>query len=88
MYIFQMMKINIFWGGLTSISARTKALVTISVAVLAKISLTSPRKIIIFIIKKTLGLKYPKNKLVFNFEKKLNWLRCSCCAKVATGTRR
>ena len=41
-----------------------------SVAVLAVISLTSPRKLFIFIIKKCMciGSKYPKNKL-FNFEK-------------------
>ena len=43
--------------------------VTTSVAVLAEISLRSPRKLFIFIIKKKIiGSKYPKNKL-FNFEK-------------------
>ena len=43
--------------------------VVVSVAVLAEISLRSPRKIIIFTIKKMLtGSKYPKNNK-FNFEK-------------------
>ena len=74
---------NGFWGDLTNISSKKEALnqslqlfgkaVVASVAVVAEISIRSPRKLLILLSKNVvIGSKYPTTNLS-NFEKKLHW---------------